>query len=258
MNSPHPAAAVEEAAPLEDASATVEVPDEEAAEPTRAPRRGSVLHADGVTVSDPHRLLLPTTSVVVGRGEVLAAVGDPGVGHSALALVLGGRLTPDAGTVTLGGETSSRALQDAVALVDVPAVSEPDGEVPIGVVVGEELAMAGRRAGRAAVAAALAEAGVEVDPRTRTDSVPAAVRVRLLLQLAARRPGTQFLVLTLPERWGVLPPAWEPTARALAEEGFGVLVTTGLAAAHHLTVPTTPIGPDPAELAGNHPEEERA
>lgn len=218
-----------------------------ASQAPRPTRRGSVLRAQGVVVRDPHRVLLPATTLAIGRGEVLAAVGDPGPGHSALALALGGRLVPDEGTVTLGGDGSARALQAAVALVDVPAVSEPDGEVPIGVVVGEELALAGLPAGRTAVAAALAQAddpdAPPMDPRNRTDSVPAASRVRLLMQLAARRPGVQLLVLALPERWGLLPRDWEPTALSLAADGIGVLVTTGLAAVPHLTVPAVAIGP---------------
>ena len=198
------------------------------------------LRVRGIRIDEPHRVLLGPTSLTLEAGQVLAVGGDPGVAHSAFALALGGRLTPDEGRVELDGDPSPALRQRAVALVDVPAVSEPDGEVPIGVIVGEELAMAGRRAHRAAVAAELATAGIaDLDPGTRTDSVPTADRIRLLLHLASLRPGAQFLVLVLPERWGVLPGAWEPAARALAARGFGVLVTTGLGTAHHLSVPAT-------------------
>ncbi len=80
-------------------------------------------------------------------------------------------------------------------------MSEPDDTLPVGTVVGEELALAGLPAGARAVSAWLAGHGVpsrhvifgELAPLTRT---------RVLAELAAARPHVHHLVLTLPERHG--------------------------------------------------------
>lgn len=197
-----------------------------------------VLTADGVSVEGRYRPMLTATDVELRTGEVRAVVGEPGHGHTALALALAGRLTPDSGTVTLDGAGDDRALQTAVALVDVSGVSEPDPVVPLGAIVGEELAMAGRRVRRATVAE-----WIDPLPRsTRMEDVPPEERVSLMLRLAALRPAVSFLVLTLPERWGVQPWHWEPVAGELAESGYGVLVTTGDATALHVHVPQSRLG----------------
>ena len=102
-----------------------------------------VLIATGLGIDGRHRPMLPATDVELRSGEVRAVVGEPGHGHTALALVLGGRLLPDRGTATLDGSALEFTRRHAVALVDVPGVSEPDDVVPIGTVLGEEFAMAG-------------------------------------------------------------------------------------------------------------------
>lgn len=212
-----------------------------------------VLEAVGLAVTGAHSPMLRPTTVSVGTGVVHGVVGDPGHGHTALALALGGRLVPTDGTVTLDDDPDLDRLARAVALVDVPGVSEPDGVLPLGTVIGEELAMARRPADRASV-------GAWASPpllRTRIEDVPAAERVALLLRLTAQRPGTRFLVLTMPERYGALPADWEPVATELAAQGFGVLVTMGLAAATHARVALSAIGgaDGPPETGGHAAEE---
>lgn len=197
-----------------------------------------VLSATGVSVVRRRRPMLPPTDVVLHPGEVRAVVGEPGSAHVALALVLAGRLAPNTGTVLLDGSPGSAARQRAVALVDVPEVSEPDDVVPIGTVLGEELAMARLPARRRAVRAW----APHVDLAARTEDVPAGLRTSLLLHAAARRPGVRFLVLTLPDRWGVTPAQWQPVAAELALSGLGILVTVGLISQHLLAVPHSPLG----------------
>src|SRR3954463_728371 len=98
-----------------------------------------VLSATGVAVGGRPRAMLPPTDVELRTGEVRAVVGEPGHGHTALALVLAGRLRPDSGDVWLDVSGLARPRQRAVALVDVPGVSEPDEIVPMMTILGEEL-----------------------------------------------------------------------------------------------------------------------
>lgn len=197
-----------------------------------------VLSAARVTVGGRPRAMLPPTDVELHTGEVRAVVGEPGHGHTALALVLAGRLRPDSGSVSLDRSVLERTRQSSVALVDVPGVSEPDELVPFGTVLGEELAMAGQPARRSAVRAW----APDLAPGRRTEDVPAARRTELLLRAAALRSGVHFLVLTLPDRWGVTPAEWGPVADELARHGCGVLVTVGETSRHLLEVPHTDLG----------------
>jgi energy-coupling factor transporter ATP-binding protein EcfA2 len=209
-----------------------------------------VLTVSGVTIGGRHRPMLPPTDLKLRSGEVRSVVGEPGHGHTALALILAGRLRPDAGRVLLDGSPASTVRQRAVALVDVPGVSEPDDVVPIRTILGEELAMAGLPASRRAVRRwatrrwPVGGDAPEVDLSVRTEDVPATRRTALLLRAAAHRSGVQFLVLTMPDRWGVPPSQWEPVATEIAAHGIGVLVTVGVTSRHLLGVPYSPIGPE--------------
>jgi ABC-type cobalamin/Fe3+-siderophores transport system ATPase subunit len=196
--------------------------------------RTSVLRADRVTVLDGSRVLLAPTSVELHTGEVAVVVGEPGPAHVAFCLALAGRLPYDAGVVSIDGHADEHWLQRAVALVDVPGVSEPDDAVPLRTIVGEEMAMAGLRAGRSAVTTWLHGQGIAELADVRVEDVPGAVRTRVLAGLAACREGVEFLVLTLPERHGGLPEGWLTTAWVLARLGFGVLVTASPTAAGHV------------------------
>ena len=111
-----------------------------------------VLRASNVAVHGHARPLLEPTTLSVRTGEVVVVVGEPGHGHTALALLLGGRLRADSGTIALDDrDNDARALQRMVALVDVPGVSEPDDSVPLATIVSEEMSMAGMRATRGSV-----------------------------------------------------------------------------------------------------------
>ncbi|MDP9799039.1 long-subunit acyl-CoA synthetase (AMP-forming) [Catenuloplanes nepalensis] len=188
------------------------------------PVEAVTIEARAVAAKGPHGLLLRPTSVGVVAGRRVAVAGPPGHGHTALALALGGRLEPDDGEVTLDGERSGPRLREAVALVDVPGISEPDEMLPLAAVVGEELSMARARTGRRAVREWLDRHGALVYAETRAEHVPGAVRTRVLAELAALRPGVSVLVLTLPDRHGGGPSAWWDLAGVLAARGYGVLV----------------------------------
>jgi energy-coupling factor transporter ATP-binding protein EcfA2 len=193
------------------------------------------LTAVGIRVDARPVPLLEPTTLAVRSGERLLVAGEPGHGHTALALALGGRLKVDAGYVALDGERSGRGLRRAVALVDVPGVSEPDEVLPLRTVVAEELAMAGRSTRRGAVQAFLDERGAGHLASAQLEAVPADVRTRLLAEIAASRPGVLALVLTVPDRFGGDPRSWWELAGGFAAAGFAVVVTCTDAGAYQLT-----------------------
>lgn len=211
---------------------------------TTTPDPTAGLHADDIEVHQNKSVLLPRTTLSLAEGEIVVAVGRPGSGHTALALAVAGRLPLASGQVTLDGSQEPSVLQRAVALVDVPGVTEPDGAIPLRTIVGEELAMARRKASRHAVASWLADDGLADHADAVMDDVPADLRVGALARLAALRPGVRFLVLTYPERHGLPPGAWLDLARGLAEDGYGVLATASEAADLPADFRRRPIGPE--------------
>jgi hypothetical protein len=193
------------------------------------------LRAVGIRVDARPVPLLEPTTLAVRSGERLLVAGEPGHGHTALALALAGRLKVDAGFVELDGERSGRRLRRSVALVDVPGVSEPDDVLPLRTVVAEELAMAGRSTRRGAVQAFLDERGIGHLAHAQLEAVPAAVRTPLLTEIAASRPGVIALVLTVPDRFGGDPRSWWELAGEFAAAGYAVVVTCTDAGAYQLT-----------------------
>lgn len=201
------------------------------------------LVADGVSVAGPHAPLLAATSLTVTSGAVTTVTGLPGAGHTALALVLAGRLVPDRGRVSLDGDEDPRVRRESVAVVDVPGVSEPEEVLALRTVVGEELAMAGRSAGPRHVVEWLTARGAADHTDTRWEHVPAHVRLPLLLELASERPGVGALVLCTPDRHGGHPATWWSAVRAVADRDLAVVVSC-------LDVSAWALGLDPARLGG--------
>ncbi|MBO9522207.1 MAG: hypothetical protein J7518_11775 [Nocardioidaceae bacterium] len=192
------------------------------------------LDASGVWVADSRRTLLEPTTVGLAAGDIVVVYGDPGHRHPLLALALGGRFVLGGGEVLADGDARPQTLHRKVALVDVPGVSDPDDVAPLTTVVAEELAMAGRPARKRHVEDWLTAHGLWVHREARMEDLPAGARTLALARLAAQRPGVEFLVLALPERWGVDPEGWLATAQGLADEGYGVLATTSVGVARHV------------------------
>jgi hypothetical protein len=113
-------------------------------------------------------------------------------------------------------------------------VSEPDDVSALTTIVGEELAMAGKPAGRSHVDHWLTSNGLRPYRDDRIEDLPPGLRTVVMARLASLRPGVQFLVLALPERSGIDPTAWLDEAAALARAGFGVLATISTGVARHL------------------------
>ncbi len=171
---------------------------------------------------------------------------EGGARPTVLSLAASGRMKLDAGSVVAtdgeGNTLSPARLRRAVALIDTPLVAEHSDDVSIATVVREELALArsNRRGDRL----------VEYADRRTFGSLTAENRLRLLVDLALRRPDVAALVITSPERHGGEPALWWRVVRETASRGIAVLVVTDAATVAHLErVPShDPVGPDAVPL----------
>jgi hypothetical protein len=169
-------------------------------------------------------------SASFGPGFPTLLATEGGNRPSVLSLVASGRMKLDAGSLKAvddaGNALSPARLRRAVALIDTPLVAEHSDDVSIATVVREELALArsNRRADRP----------VEYSDRHDFGSLPADHRLRLLIELALRRPEVAALVVTSPERHGGDPALWWRVVRETAARGIAVLVVTDAATVAHL------------------------
>ncbi|QRP48885.1 ABC transporter ATP-binding protein [Amycolatopsis sp. FDAARGOS 1241] len=216
------------------------------------------VRADRVSLEGPHGTLLPPTSLAVEDGCVTLVHGEPGVGITALALALAGRVKPSTGTVTAD---VPGLLRDLVAVVDAPGVSEPDEALALRVVAGEELALAHRPAGKDDVLRWLTEHDAAPFAGTRFENLEPALRTRLLAELAAERTGVRVLVLDTPDRHTSHVESWTAVAEDHAKRGLAVAVLTATTPAAALPHPPARIGstdqPGPVRLLAG-PEESSA
>lgn len=179
--------------------------------------------ADEIEVAGAHGPLLRPTSLRVENGRAQLVPGIHGPGLTSLALVLSGRLRPSAGRVLLDGRDDPKALRRRVAVVDAPEVTAPEDAVPVRDVVAEGLSIAGRRSGRRAVRAWLADRDAEQHAGERTENLPPQVRTRLLVDLAVASRQVSALVLDSPDRHGGDPHDWFALARREADRGMAVV-----------------------------------
>lgn len=207
----------------------------------------SLLEAAGVWVAEDHRTLLEPTTIAVESGEIVAAYGEPGQRHTLLALALGGRLAPSGGDLRIDQDYAAAVRREQVALIDVPGVNEPDDLSALTTIVAEELAMAAKPARRSHVDHWLTSNGLRPHRDDRIEDLPPGLRTVALARLASLRPGVQFLVLAMPERYGIDPGTWLEDAIALAGGGLGVLATVSPGIAQrieqdHPEIRTAPFG----------------
>jgi ABC-type cobalamin/Fe3+-siderophores transport system ATPase subunit len=176
--------------------------------------------------------LLRPTSLRVRSGELALVNGEPGDGHTTLALALAGRIRPSHGTVTVDGRNDPASLRKRVAVVDAPAVNEPEAGLKLADAFAEELMPANRKA----VRQWLHDQAAGEFVNERVENIPAQVRTRLLVEAAAARPGVEALMITEPDRHTSDTASWWELAARQAEQGLAVVV---LCTATH-ALPTTP------------------
>lgn len=216
------------------------------------------IRAERVGVDGPHGPLLQPTSLRVRDGEITLVTGEPGLGHTTLALALAGRIRPSSGTVTLDGRADAAALRKHVVLVDAPDVNEPEDGLKLSSAIAEELTNAGQPANRKAVREWLQTQDADVYADQRVENVPAAVRTRLLVELAGSRPGVQALMIDTPDRHISDPGTWWPLALRQAERGLAVVVLCSPTTADFLPIPAARLGqddqPDPTPVFPGEPQ----
>lgn len=200
--------------------------------------------ASNVAVTGTSGRMLAPTSLEVSSGELLVVTGDPNDGHTALALVLSGRMRPDEGSIRLDDNGKPARLRREIAVVDAPEITEPDDVVPVRDVVAEGLSLAGYRSGRRAVRNWLRRRELADRATDRFEHLNHAERTRLLLDLASSPRTTSALVLDQPDRHGTDLTAWHPAAAEHAANGMAVIVLCAPHSAERLDVPTARIGAD--------------
>lgn len=176
-------------------------------------------------------LALPATTLSYRSGRAALAIAETEQRPTVLGLIATGRMRPDTGRVTIDGRAVPRDLRRRTALVDAPDVSEPAPDVALAGVVGEELMFAGLPSDPLAARRWLDEHGLRHLSRVPIADVAPVDRLRVLLELASRRPGIEGLVLVSPDRHGAEPAQWWPLVEEFADRGFAVLVIAGRTAA---------------------------
>lgn len=172
---------------------------------------------------------LDATTVDAPSGEVTLVPIEGGQRPTLLGLILSGRMSPDAGEVTLDGEDDPRALRRRVALVDAPDASAPVDDLPLRAVVHEELVFAGLRRPRAATRRLLADEDLSDRATAPMKALSAGERVRVLARTAAAHPDVDALVIVSPDRHGGDIASWLDVARAWASRDFAVIVIASAA-----------------------------
>lgn len=146
-----------------------------------------------------------------------------------VSMLLGGRLKPDSGEVTVDGDPSLDSLRLRTALVDTPMVAEPTPGASLAVAVAEEFSFSSQSTSRRAVKRSLDEHGLAEYAGLPLRALPSADRVRLFSELALLRPGVSALIVTSPERHGGSPAEWYDGLAAIAERGVTIAVVTDAA-----------------------------
>lgn len=181
---------------------------------------------------------LGATSLTYRSGRATLAVAETEQRPTVLGLIASGRMRPDSGSVALDDASDRRAhntLRRRVALVDAPDVSDPAPNIAVAGVVAEELMFAGLASDPLSARRWLDEHDLRPSARLPIADLAPAHRLRILLELAAARPGVEGLVLVSPDRHGGDPLQWWSLAEEFAERGFAVLVIAGEAAAAALS-----------------------
>ncbi|CAN5371495.1 hypothetical protein BH09ACT1_BH09ACT1_03730 [soil metagenome] len=146
------------------------------------------LRFEGIVKTYPGVRAVDEVSLVVRRGEVHALVGENGAGKSTLMGIAAGVVTPDSGSVEIGGEALLSATPAAASVLGLAVVYQHASTIA-DLTVRENLVLAAPENRRVAyrgsrdwVTKILATSGLSLDPDTRVSSLGTAERQ--LLEIA--------------------------------------------------------------------------
>ena len=168
--------------------------------------------------------IIEPTSLRIKQSDLTLIVGETEVSQVSFALSLAGRMKLSSGSVKIDNEENPELLQEMVALVDVPNISEPDDVMKLEMIVGEELAIAGRKAMPKHVRAFLQQNKISKYAKETFETLPNKIRYDVLMKLASIRPNTKVLLLVEPDRLGGKPEIWWRIAKKYNKLGFTVVV----------------------------------
>ncbi|MFC4398041.1 ABC transporter ATP-binding protein [Arthrobacter sedimenti] len=170
------------------------------------------LHAKGRR--DP---LLPPTSLTVRRGGLLLVTGERQDQRTALSLLLSGRMKASGGDVSWDNSPRTKQLRLAAALVDSPAVNEPEEHLSVRDLVTEDLALIPRRYRGALLSGPWLKVNRFEDIADLwTEQLDPQRRLELLTALALANPRTDLLVVDSPDRHSADALTWLPRLQELA------------------------------------------
>jgi len=172
---------------------------------------------------------VPPLTIAVADGEVSVLAVETAERPMLVSLLLGGRIRPDSGTVTIDGRDDLDELRTRSALVDTPVVAEPTPGLSLASIVAEEFSFAKRPASRRAVHTFLKRNGIDDYAAVPVRSLPPAKRTRIFSELALLRPGVSALIVTSPERHGGEPAEWFDTLAEIAARGVTIVIVTDAA-----------------------------
>ena len=103
---------------------------------------------------------VPALTLSAGPGAPTVVAVETDERPMLVSMLLGGRLRPDTGTVTIDGSRSLDEVRRRTALVDTPTVAEPTAGASLAVAVAEEFSFSGHSTSRTSVSRFLLEHGL--------------------------------------------------------------------------------------------------
>ena len=191
----------------------------------------AALRLEGITKRFGETLANEDVTVALGRGEVLALLGENGAGKTTLMNILFGHDVPDRGRVFVEGRALApgrprAAIEAGVGMVHQHFTLGPNLTVLENITTGTESLLSwrsGTRAARAKLAALAARFGLAVDPDARVGDLSVGERQRVEI-LKALYNDARILILD------------EPTAVLTRGEAERLFQTLRVMAAHGLSL----------------------
>lgn len=187
------------------------------------------INLESVAIGEGLGASVPPLTLAIADGTVSVLAVETAERPMLVSLLLGGRIKPDSGRVTIDGRENLDELRKRSALVDTPVVAEPTAGLSLASIVAEEFSFAGMPSSRRAVHQFLHRHGIAEYGAVPVRSLPPTFRTRLFSELALLRPGVNALIVTSPERHGADPAEWYDSLAAIAERGATIVIVTDAA-----------------------------